>query len=77
LDRCVSSYIFVSCLVSFILYLCVFVLACVFMAPNEDTLRFRCGGESYTLLANIFEKIFLKHFQLLCSFLGFGLFAPF
>ena len=72
MDLCVSSYIFVFCLVFFILYFCIFVLGGLSSTPNEDIVRFRCGKESYTLFAQIIMKFFVKIFQFLCSFLSFG-----
>ena len=68
-------YILVSYLVVFVLcFFCAFVLGCGSLAPNEDIVRFRCGGESYTL----FEPVFVKKFQfLLYFFLVLGLFVPF
>ena len=44
------------CLVSFSLFY-IFVLSCGSSAPNEDIVRFRCGG-SYALFEPIFVKIF-------------------
>jgi len=54
------------CLVSFSLF-CIFILDCGSSAPNEDIVRFRCGGNSYTF----FEPIFVKNFQFLYIFSWF------
>jgi len=53
---------------------CVFVVGCRYSAPNEDIVRFRCGGKSYTLFAHFFSEIFF-HFCII--FLTLGLFVPF
>jgi len=74
---CVSSYIFVSCLVFFILYLCVFYLGCDSLAPNDDIVTFRCQGESYTLFPHIFVKTFHKFFNFCIVFLGFRVVCAF
>jgi len=43
LNLCVNLHIFVSCLVFFILYFCIFVLGCGSLVSNEDVMRFRGG----------------------------------
>ena len=43
-------------------------------------MRFRCaegGGFIYHCFAHIFIEIFVKNFQFLCGFLGFGVFCAF
>ena len=64
LNLCVSLYIFVSCLVFFILCFCTFIPGYVSSTPNEHIVRLRGEGESYTLVAHIF----VKSFPFLCSF---------
>jgi len=60
------------CLVLFPLFR-IFILGCGSSAPNENIVRFRCGGESYTLFAHYF----VKSFSFLCSFHGFGVVCAF
>jgi len=50
------------CLVLFSLF-CIFVFCCGSSEdPNEDIMRFRCGGDYTPVFAHIFMNFFVKFF---------------
>ena len=67
------------CIYLCLVWLIVFCVFCAFVVgygsatPNDDIVRFRCGGESYTFFAHIF----VKNFNFLYSLLGFGVVCAF
>ena len=75
----VCEFVYICVLFSVLLYFIVFylfvffVLSCVSSTPNEDIVRFRCGGSHIP-----FFGLFLWNFQFLLNFfLVLGLFVPF